>query len=217
MAGGLFGRPFVLNAKCIVFSLIIMMLFMIKPNFKSNIVLYVTLFIIFVLSYVAMAWYDYFYDCRLLPLKRGKYSFTGLFKPPAHQPEKQYQHDDHSHDTNTKENKRHHMFVYVTHIIIFVPILVYVAYYKGNAGAVAFSTLVVLGILTAAYHAMRLLSLIHTSPSALILSIYLTHLLVISPILAYVGIMKNKAKKLAFNSLYVIAALAFIYHGKNMI
>ena len=56
-----------------------MALFLYKPNIKTNTALYATLFIIFVISYVAMAWYDYFYDCRIIPLKRGKLSFTGLF------------------------------------------------------------------------------------------------------------------------------------------
>ncbi len=82
MAGGLFGRPFVLNIKCIVFSLLIMTIFLYKPNIQNNYIMAFTLFGIFVLAYVAMAWYDYFYDCRILPLKRGEKSVTG-FKPPG--------------------------------------------------------------------------------------------------------------------------------------
>jgi len=89
MAGGLFGRPFVLNEKCIVFSLICMALFLIKPTFKNQYLLYFSLFVIFVVAYVAMAWYDYYFNCDIVPLKRGTRSFTGLFKPPAHAPEKQ--------------------------------------------------------------------------------------------------------------------------------
>ena len=59
-------------------------LFLYKPVIKSNLALYAILFLIFVISYVAMAWYDYYYDCRILPLKRGDRSVTGLFKPPPH-------------------------------------------------------------------------------------------------------------------------------------
>ena len=84
MAGGIFGRPFVLNEKCIVFSLICMALFLFKPTFRNQYLLYFTLFIIFVVAYVAMAWYDYYFNCDIVPLKRGTKSFTGLFKPPAH-------------------------------------------------------------------------------------------------------------------------------------
>ena len=34
MAGGLFGKEFALNPKCIVFSIIIMSLFLCKPTFR---------------------------------------------------------------------------------------------------------------------------------------------------------------------------------------
>ena len=71
MAGGLFGRPFVFNEKCIIFSLICMALFLYKPHFQNQYVLYFTLFIIFVVAYVAMAWYDYYFNCDIVPLKRG--------------------------------------------------------------------------------------------------------------------------------------------------
>jgi len=48
MAGGLFGKPFALNIKCIIFSLIIMVIFLYKPEIKNGYILYATLFGIFV-------------------------------------------------------------------------------------------------------------------------------------------------------------------------
>ena len=113
MAGGIFGRPFVLNEKCIVFSLICMALFLFKPTFRNQYLLYFTLFIIFVVAYVAMAWYDYYFNCDIVPLKRGTKSFTGLFKPPAHIAKKQEE------DKDTKLDKsRKHMLIYIMHIMI---------------------------------------------------------------------------------------------------
>ncbi len=67
MAGGLFGRAFAFNEKCIVFSIIIMALFLYKPNFRNQYFLYFTLFIIFIIAYVAMAWYDYAFNCDIAP------------------------------------------------------------------------------------------------------------------------------------------------------
>ena len=87
MAGGLFGKPFALNIKCIIFSLMIMVIFLYKPEIKNGYILYATLFGIFVASYVAMAWYDYYFDCRILPLKRGERSVTGVLKPPVYMEE----------------------------------------------------------------------------------------------------------------------------------
>ena len=125
MAGGLFGRPFVLNEKCIVFSLICMALFLIKPTFKNQYLLYFSLFVIFVVAYVAMAWYDYYFNCDIVPLKRGTRSFTGLFKPPAHAPEKQEK------DKDTKlDNSRRHMLIYAMHILMIAPLLVILLFTK---------------------------------------------------------------------------------------
>jgi hypothetical protein len=148
MAGGLFGRPFVFNIKCIIFSLIIMVLFLVKPVFKNNIILGVTLFIIFVVSYVAMAWYDYYYDCRLLPLQRGKKSLTGLLKPSVHS---QKQVDG----TNIR---RGNMMIYVSHIAFIVPLLMYIAYYKGKVNKMTYPILIVLAIFTLIYHGMGMIT-----------------------------------------------------------
>ena len=119
MAGGLFGRPFVLNIKCIIFSLIIMGLFLVKPVIKNKLILGLILFIIFVVSYVAMAWYDFYYNCDILPLQRGKKSLTGLLKPKIHS-QKQI---------NLTNMSRGHMMIYASHIIFIVPLLMYIVYF----------------------------------------------------------------------------------------
>ena len=156
MAGGLFGRPFVLNVKCIVFALIIMAIFLYKPNIASTFFLYGTLFIIFVLAYVAMAWYDYYYDCRLDPLKRGQISFTGLFKPKAHVPEKQEQYIEQPIDTQRK-----HSLIYISHIIIIVPILAYIVVYKNKVNPSIYPLIGVLAVFTLLYHSGALINQSH--------------------------------------------------------
>ena len=156
MAGGLFGKPFALNPKCIVFSIIVMILFMYKPSFSNNISLGITLFIIFVISYVAMAWYDAFFDCRILPLQRGEISFTGLFKPSAHQPEKQIEYKMDSNDM-----KKHNIFIYLSHLILVVPLLVYIGIYKKKINPLTYPILIVLAIFTAGYHGTHVLYMSH--------------------------------------------------------
>ena len=54
MAGGLFKQPFVFNEKCIFFSLINMGLFLYNPAIKNKYIMALSLFIVFVISYVAM-------------------------------------------------------------------------------------------------------------------------------------------------------------------
>ena len=169
MAGGLFGRPFAFNEKCIVFSLICMMLFLYRPDYKNTYSLYFSLFIIFVFAYVAMAWYDYYFNCDLVSLRRGTASFTGLFKPPAHVPEIQESQPGEGKETNTteleqrkKEDLRLKMYlIYGMHLLFIVPILLYIAYYKKGVNPLIYPTLAVLAVFTAAYHGMGLMSSMH--------------------------------------------------------
>ena len=151
MSGGLFKRPFVLNIKCIIFSLIIMILFLYKPTIKSNIILGITLVIIFVISYVALAWYDYYYDCQLLPLQRGDKSLTGIFKPEVHS---QKQIDK----SNTKKG---HMLIYLSHIIFIVPLLLYISYYKNKVNVFIYPILIALAVFTLIYHGGAMLQGTH--------------------------------------------------------
>jgi len=50
-----------------------MSIYLINP---SNI-----LFIIFIVSYVAIAWYDYFFNCAEMKLIKSQYSITDILKP----------------------------------------------------------------------------------------------------------------------------------------
>ena len=114
MAGGLFGQPFVFNEKCIVFSLLCMGLFMYQPNIKNNYILGGVLFLIFVMSYLVMAWYDYYFNCDIVPLLRGTHSVTKLLKPPPHAPEKQI-------GNNTDDNNKKYLLIYALHLFLIAP------------------------------------------------------------------------------------------------
>lgn len=151
MAGGLFGKPFAFNIKCIIFSLVTMALFLYKPTFSNNYTLYGTLFIIFVIAYVAMAWYDYFFDCRILPLRKGEYSWQGLIKPPAHEPEKQKEWKCEQ-DRTAKTT-----LIYLMHIIFIVPLIGYVAVYRKQVNPMIYPILGSLAIFTLGYHGMALM------------------------------------------------------------
>jgi hypothetical protein len=86
MAGGIFeGRPFAFNIKCIVFTLIVAGGYWYAPP-KNVWVLLLTMWA----PYVAMAWYDYMYECKdkmqptIVPF--GRYIFLP-FKPPGYRRE----------------------------------------------------------------------------------------------------------------------------------
>jgi hypothetical protein len=86
MAGGLFpGHPFALNIKCIIFTAILAGGYWYLPH--KN--LWVLALLIW-LPYIALAWYDYSYDCKdklkptLVPF--GRYIWLP-FKPPGYKEE----------------------------------------------------------------------------------------------------------------------------------
>jgi len=150
MAGGIFNQPFTLNVKCIVFSLIIMTIFLYCPKIESNLVMGTTLFTIFVISYVAMAWYDAFYNCTVLPLKRGQFGITTLFKPETHS-KKQKTHKEDETDMRLKN-----IFIYVSHIIFIVPLLVYIGVYQNKVKPMTYPLVIVLAVFTLLYHGLHL-------------------------------------------------------------
>ena len=156
MAGGLFGRPFTMNVKCIIFSMVCMALFLYKPTFKTNYALYLTLFIIFTVAYVAMAWYDYYFDCDILPLRKGKYSLQKHIKPRAHRPQKQINHEDQPIDSQA-----HHYLIYASHILFIVPLLAYLALYRKSVNPIVYPLLGVLAVFTLLYHGLGFIASVH--------------------------------------------------------
>lgn len=63
MGGGLFGTPLYLNEKCIAFAGFVLAVYFI-PHQKYWQHEAVFAFILAMLAYVLMAWYDYIYDCN---------------------------------------------------------------------------------------------------------------------------------------------------------
>lgn len=159
MAGGLFGRPFAFNIKCIIFSLIIISIFFYKPTIQNNYLAYGVSFGLFVISYVAMAWYDSVYNCDILPLKKGSASFQRFLKPEAHESKKQEEHMETAYETSLK-----YKLIYLAHIFFIVPVLGYVAYYGKKTPKTAFIIVGVLTAFTLVYHGLHLMYSMHLEP-----------------------------------------------------
>ena len=152
MAGGLFGRPFVLNVKCIIFSILCMALYLFCPHHSSQLSLYAVLFLIFVVSYVALAWYDYYYDCSLNPLQRGSLSLTGHFKPES---------TSKVHKQSPLEKKKAATVISLGHVLFIVPLLLYIAIWRRRASKTIYPLIMVLAIATLLYHGLDLLHHVH--------------------------------------------------------
>lgn len=86
MAGGLFGTPLYLNPKCLIFSAIIIVVWLL-PIPVDMLHKLVMGFLLATSAYILMAWYDVIYDCndRLRPTLLGWISKS--FKPAYYQDE----------------------------------------------------------------------------------------------------------------------------------
>ena len=154
MAGGLFGKPFAVNEKCIVFAIVVTVLFLSRPQLNSTLAKVGVPATLFFLAYVGMAWYDYYYDCQSMPLQRGGGPTTG-FKPPVHVPEKQNM-DGEQAAGHRHEGWRRHQFIYGAHLLVIAPLLGYIAYKGPRAPRQVWTILGTVAVLTAGYHGAKL-------------------------------------------------------------
>lgn len=155
MAGGIFTqRPFEINVKCIIFSLVCMGLFLARPTLGPHATA-AALVAIFVVAYVGMAWYDYYFNCDVVPLRKGYLGgVTGTLKPPPHAP------GTINGSPQSRHTRSHRMLVYAFHLGFVVPVMAYVVHAASRGRGVAPGVRWLVGALTvftAAYHGVYLL------------------------------------------------------------
>jgi hypothetical protein len=164
MAGGIFtNRPFEPNIKCIVFGVVLILFYLFiapEPN-------YYIIPLIFVVAYIALAWYDFYFNCE-----QRLYSGTGvlgvstldsIFKP-------QRRTDASSDDAANVAEKEAHLLkgrgeqeraylqkVYLFHTLVVAPLLLYVGIRGSETPPGVFGALLGLGSLAGLYHGYRLL------------------------------------------------------------
>ena len=149
MAGGIFvDQPFHPNPKCLFFSVILMLLYWFSPATKNVFLLP----IIFIVSYVGMAWYDYMYNCDIMYSGNalGPNTLDAIFKPQHRNKE--------SDKENLSENqeKEYLRRVYLFHVIAIAPILLYVGYYGVKSNKKMFPVILSFGLMALVYHGFRI-------------------------------------------------------------
>lgn len=157
MAGGIYvNKPFSFNLKCIVFAFTMVGLYWLISRFSYGKPNYWLFFLIFIIAYIAMAWYDYAYNCddKLYSGTTkgiGLSTFDSIFKP-------QLRNLDHKKDTVVNQEKAYQRNVYLFHILLVTPILLYVGI-QGMRGKLNssdwYAVLIVIGLGVLLYHGYR--------------------------------------------------------------
>lgn len=148
MAGGIFtNRPFSFNLKCIVFGFALVIGYWAAAGPMVNFWLFP---LIFILAYVAMAWYDELYSCSDR-LRSGRYGVVSvadsIFKPQLRDSSL----PDSAVDQSYLYKRNMHMF----HAFIAMPLFMYVTYGRGGAATLAFG----FAFLGFVYHLLALMNM----------------------------------------------------------
>jgi len=152
MAGGIFtSRPFEPNIKCVIFGFVAMGLYWFLP-YRNTFLLPV----IFIVVYIVIAIYDYVFNCN------DKF-YTGtstpigmidsLFKPQRRNENVSYPRDKYLLENQEKMYRRN---VYLFHLLIIAPLLIYVGFYGIKANEKIFPVLLSIGSIAGLYHGIRL-------------------------------------------------------------
>jgi hypothetical protein len=150
MAGGIFvDQPYHPNPKCLLFSALIMALYWFSPAQKNGYLMPV----IFVLSYVGMAWYDYRYNCDTQMYSGtapGPNTLDSIFKPQLRNEEKTKK------NLSSNQEKEYLKRVYLFHVIAVAPILLYVGIKGKNTNPKVYPVVLAVGLMALVYHGFRI-------------------------------------------------------------
>ena len=160
MQGGVYtNKAFQLNLKCVIFAALLMTAYWSIAAVPNPWMMP----LIFLVSYVAMAWYDWVYGCRPGLFSGSGYGvavFDSIFKPgagphgaeggprpgPGEAPPTMHPNQVGIYSRN----------VALFHLIAVVPLLAYIGYTGKSANPQVFVLLLGLGLLSGAYHLYRL-------------------------------------------------------------
>lgn len=147
MAGGIFvDQPYHPNPKCLFFAAVIMAIYWFSPAEKNELLLPV----IFVVAYVAMAWYDYMYNCDTIMYSGsaiGPNTFDAIFKPQRRGAGKKL---------SAFQEREYLSRVYLFHIFAVVPVLLYAGYFGTTSNVKIFPVIFVMGLIALVYHGFRI-------------------------------------------------------------
>ena len=154
MAGGIFiDRPFNPNIKCIIFGFLLVLMYVYLPRQAQGKGNPLIIALIFIISYIAMAWYDYAYDCddKMFSGSGLSLHFGSIFKP-------QYRMPDPGEESQliANQEKKYLQKVYFFHSIIVAPLLIYIGYYGAESNQNVWGAVGGMGVLAGIYHTARL-------------------------------------------------------------
>lgn len=216
MAGGIFSdQPFYFNPKCIVISLILMIAYWTLP-YRNPFMLPV----IFVVGYVAIAWYDYLYNCDS-KMYSGTFPISIATLDSWAKPQRRKETiPDNPNNLLLDQEMAYKKKIHALHVIAIAPILFYIGWYGAKSNKNIWAVVGSIAFLTILYHGLRIIyprevtncDANDNDERGYLLSIYIFHLLAIFPILGYVALKGKKSDNRVWGSALGLSVLTFAYH-----
>ena len=107
-----------------------------------------------------------------------------------------------------------HIFVYLFHIIIVGTLFIYVGINRDKIPHIMYPILLYLGIFIIFYHMYKVYSYIKIGKGYWV---NLIHILIIGPLLIYIGFNREKTARLWYEILLMLGFAAIGYHGYYLI
>lgn len=218
MAGGIFAdQPFYPNFKCIIIGIILMVLYWVLP-YRNPFMLP----IIFLVGYIAIAWYDYLYNCEA-QMYSGTFPVGSATLDAWAKPQRRFEKHNNQDITNLVEKQElvYKKKIYAMHALFIAPLLYYLGWYGKNANKNIWSVVGTVGFLVVLYHGLRLIyprevtSCVEENKEERrnLLVISWLHLLAVAPLLLYVAYNGSKSDQRVWGSLLGLSIIVFLYHG----
>lgn len=106
------------------------------------------------------------------------------------------------------------ILVYLFHILIVGPLLIYVGIKRDKIPSIMFPILLYLGLFIILYHLYKVYNNIKLEKGYWV---NLFHILIVGPILVYIGYNREKTQRLYYELLLMLGFAAIGYHGYYLI
>lgn len=211
-------QPSHFNPKCVYFAAVLMFFYWYLPNRNPFL-----LPVIFVVAYIAMAWYDYLYNCDMQLYSGKGLGMTTLdsWGKPQRRTKKPMMPDSGTKLVDDQEYQ-YRVNIHRFHVVAVASVLIYVGYAKDKSTKYIWNLIGAYGILVTIYHAFRFFyprEVSHCPDTEETQNevnynkgINLLHLIGIAPELFYVAYAQDKSDPRIWDAFLAIGIVTLVYH-----
>ena len=171
--------------------------------------------VLFLVTYIAIAWYDYLYNCSL-KLYSGTYPISISTLDAWAKPQRCF---EESPNLVKEQELVYKKKIYALHSIFIAPFLFYIGYYGKKSNNNIWSVVGTVSFIALLYHGLRIIypreitCEENKQEQSTLLYIYIFHLSFVIPLLAYIAYNGKNSDNRVWYPLLILSVILFTYHG----